>query len=276
MIIYKATNLINQKLYIGQTTLTLEQRQKRHFSEALNPNKRNAYFHNAICKYGKENFIFEIIDTAISIDELNDKEQYWISYYNSTNKNIGYNLDSGGKNCFKSKSTKEKIGSIKKENWKNPELSKKMKLGIIKATQKWIQICKDKEISMICQNCGKEFLLPLHMTKNRKYCSLKCANEINIKKATKSASIKNHLVTQEKYINIKSIASQWAIENKEIINKCPKNNIKTNLAELQTTILNNFNTKDWRIISKAICSSESVKDLLNWLQSFVNMYAELV
>lgn len=96
MIIYKITNLINNKCYIGQTIKTLNTRKLQH----INTSKRNIevshHLYSSFNKYGIDNFIFEEIDTASTIDELNKKESYWIEYYQSTNPNLGYNLKGGG------------------------------------------------------------------------------------------------------------------------------------------------------------------------------------
>nr|DAH39497.1 MAG TPA: intron associated endonuclease [Caudoviricetes sp.] len=92
-VIYKATNLINGKVYIGQTTNSLEQRIKQHFFKKDD----GAYFHNALKKYGHDGFKWEIIDQADNEDELIEKEIYWIACYESfTDKNKGYNSTSGG------------------------------------------------------------------------------------------------------------------------------------------------------------------------------------
>lgn len=60
-------------------------------------------------KYGIDNFTIEQIDTATTEHELNDKEKYWIAYYNSTDRTIGYNLTDGGEdtNTYKYKSEEE-------------------------------------------------------------------------------------------------------------------------------------------------------------------------
>ena len=91
--IYKITNKINNKIYIGQS-VHIQQRFYTHCSDALTKQDNN-YFHNAIRKYGKENFYIEIIEECLE-EELNDKEIYWIKYYNATDKNIGYNSSIGG------------------------------------------------------------------------------------------------------------------------------------------------------------------------------------
>ena len=95
MYIYKITNKINNKIYIGQVyNKSIYDRFNRHIKEA-SPNSRS-YIDRAINKYGKENFICELIDNATSLQDLNKKEKYWISYYNSNNHDIGYNLTLGG------------------------------------------------------------------------------------------------------------------------------------------------------------------------------------
>lgn len=90
-IIYKATNLINKKVYIGQTTRTLEQRRKEHEK----PSKHNYLFQRAIRKYGKEAFSWQVIDKADGEVALNEKEVAWIAHYRSYKEN-GYNMTIGG------------------------------------------------------------------------------------------------------------------------------------------------------------------------------------
>lgn len=94
-IIYKATNKINGKIYIGQTIKTLEERIYMHYYRADNSLEiTHTHFINAIRKYGKNNFSWEIIDTAETQEELDKKEIKWIQKYNSI-KN-GYNIQKGG------------------------------------------------------------------------------------------------------------------------------------------------------------------------------------
>lgn len=113
MYIYKITNKINNKIYIGQTTKTINLRWQRHCTDALS-NRTNTKFAKAIRKYGKDNFIVEKIDTAQNKEELNQKEIYWINYYNSILE--GYNsVDGGGdSNTYKYK-TEEEMKEIKEK-----------------------------------------------------------------------------------------------------------------------------------------------------------------
>lgn len=87
--IYVWENLINGKMYVGQT-VRLDIREKQHLR-----NDNNQAIDLAIEKYGDENFDRYIIDVAFSKEELDEKERYWISYYD-TFEGKGYNCNSGG------------------------------------------------------------------------------------------------------------------------------------------------------------------------------------
>lgn len=86
--IYKITNKVNGKSYIGQTRYTIEFRWRQHIHK-----KDNTYFHNAIKKYGVDNFIVEKLEEC-NIEDLNEKEIYYIAKYNTFKD--GYNLTIGG------------------------------------------------------------------------------------------------------------------------------------------------------------------------------------
>jgi group I intron endonuclease len=93
-------------VYIGQTINNPLKRWSYHSSKISNS---RSYINKAINKHGKNNFKFEVIDSAASIEELNMKEIEWIKYYNSTK--TGYNLELGGKNNKQTQETKNKISS---------------------------------------------------------------------------------------------------------------------------------------------------------------------
>lgn len=118
MIVYIATNRENGKVYIGQTVRTFEQRKAVHISKSKSGNRN--YFHNAIRKYGADNFKWEVIRICDSIKSLNAFEQYYILYYNSMNE--GYNLTSGGLNHRMSKETKQKMSKARLKYYaENPD-----------------------------------------------------------------------------------------------------------------------------------------------------------
>ena len=89
--IYKITNLINGKVYIGQS-INVYRRMKAHLWE-LDRNGNNMILHKAFKKYGIENFSYELI-CECSAEELNEKEIYFIEKYDSYNN--GYNATKGG------------------------------------------------------------------------------------------------------------------------------------------------------------------------------------
>jgi len=84
MIIYKTVNKINDKSYIGQDS----RNESSYFGSGV-------YLNRAIKKYGKGNFVKEILCKCNSLEELNDKEKYYIKEYN-TKVPYGYNLTDGG------------------------------------------------------------------------------------------------------------------------------------------------------------------------------------
>lgn len=89
--IYKITNDVTNKVYIGKTTSAIEKRYKEHIKQSKYNNKYHLY--RAMNKYGLEHFHIEEIEECLS-DKLSEREKYWIKYYDSF-KN-GYNMTMGG------------------------------------------------------------------------------------------------------------------------------------------------------------------------------------
>ena len=90
--IYLVSNNVNDKVYVGQTRRPLKKRWYDHVFNSTHE-ERVSLIDRAIKKYGKENFKISVIEEVKS-EKLNERERYWISYYNS-NK-IGYNITIGG------------------------------------------------------------------------------------------------------------------------------------------------------------------------------------
>ncbi len=94
MLIYKITNVITNKVYIGQTTKTLSERIQNHHNSMVS--NVNTHLYNAMRKYGWDNFKFEIIAEAQTQQELDELETYYIQLYDSIQN--GYNMTPGGNN----------------------------------------------------------------------------------------------------------------------------------------------------------------------------------
>jgi group I intron endonuclease len=117
MIIYKATNVSNGKVYIGKTTLSLNVRKARHYASAKRGSETN--FHRALRIHSNECFKWEILSKAIDETELNEFEVKYIKEYNSYKK--GYNMTEGGDGGFTYKKGTEMYERIKHKlgKWKN-------------------------------------------------------------------------------------------------------------------------------------------------------------
>lgn len=109
--IYKITNTVNGKVYIG---LTVEGFDKRYYGKGIIASK-NRHLQLSIAKYGVEAFVVDKEwDIAYSKEELDDLEKYWIYLYDATNSKHGYNIQSGGHNGRPSAETKAKTSKSMK------------------------------------------------------------------------------------------------------------------------------------------------------------------
>ena len=112
MIVYLITNKVNNKQYVGITSRPIESRINEHRTATT-----KSAIHDAIIKYGIENFIVEQIDTANTYEELLEKEIYWIEKLGTFGP--GYNLTKGGEGS---------LGRIASE-----ETRKKLSEGVVKS-----------------------------------------------------------------------------------------------------------------------------------------------
>jgi len=124
-LIYKATNIQNKKVYIGQTVKSLKRRKQRHYNNALHSDK--LIFYRAIRKYGHHNFKWEILGYCETKQELNEAEIECIAFFQSVDTKYGYNMAKGGKKGIDwtgkhhskescEKISKSKIGKVSGEN----------------------------------------------------------------------------------------------------------------------------------------------------------------
>lgn len=94
--IYKIHNLINNKLYIGQS-VNIRQRWMTHKQCLRNRKHENTYLQQSWDKYGEDAFEFKVLEYC-SIDQLDERECYYINLFHTTERDYGYNLKSGGQN----------------------------------------------------------------------------------------------------------------------------------------------------------------------------------
>lgn len=127
--IYKITNTLNSKSYIGLTTKTAAQRWKKHVTDAINA-KRVFAIHNAIVKCGASNFKIETLFESSNLDMLNEMEQKLIDQYDTLSPN-GYNLHTGGEVHTISELTKYKMSQAQIGKKQSDVTKKKRSLALI-------------------------------------------------------------------------------------------------------------------------------------------------
>ena len=114
--IYCYTNLVNNKKYVGQTD-NLDRRIREHKSCSFNLKSvnYNDKIHQAIRKYGLENFSIEVLEILSNktYDEVNDREGYWIKEKKSLISQHGYNVLDMGRNAWRSFLSQENVKEIK-------------------------------------------------------------------------------------------------------------------------------------------------------------------
>ena len=91
--IYIIRNTVNDKVYVGQTHVSIKLRFQNHLSAARRD--LDYVIGKAIRKYGEDKFYVELLEECL-VEELNEREQYWISFFEATNNRFGYNISIGG------------------------------------------------------------------------------------------------------------------------------------------------------------------------------------
>ena len=183
--IYKIQNLINQKCYIGQS-INIDRRWKDEKRTAFDITAKNYNYpiSQAFRKYGLENFNFEIIEECLQ-SELNEKERYWINYYDSFFN--GYNQTLGDSTKTLEISKESIIGifnDLKTTDMYHKEIAEKWNISIemvqgINTGRYWFIQSEDYPLQKLhkghsrrglekkiwyCQECGKE------ISKGASYC----------------------------------------------------------------------------------------------------------
>lgn len=124
-VIYKLTNTVNGKVYIGQTSISFKKRLLKHIYDARTESKRRKhYLQRALVKYGFDNFTVEILETCDK-EKLDEREIYWIAHFKATDPKLGYNCTYGGQGNRSSISLSDEarriISETHKQKWADPE-----------------------------------------------------------------------------------------------------------------------------------------------------------
>ena len=125
--IYKIENVVNGKVYIGQTIQNPINRRNSHFAYLKNNKHYNEHLQNAFNKYGESNFKFTVLNYATSKEVLDQLEDDYINYYDCLNPKNGYNLKSGGANGKPTLETRKKMSESNKG--RKVSLETRMKLS---------------------------------------------------------------------------------------------------------------------------------------------------
>lgn len=246
--IYKIENLKNNLVYIGQS-VNIKKRWAKHLSTSQNSNDKsyNNPLYRAIRKYGLENFSFEIIEEC-SINELNEKEKYWIAYYNSFFK--GYNLTLGGDGSG-TKEKKEKIISVIKDlettsltqkeiSLKN-SISEEMVQGINtgrywKYNREYPIRQPKKNIQYFCVDCGK----PVYKESLR---CLECEKKHRIIPLEKMPITREELKNLIRTTPFTKIAANFGVSDNAIRKWCIKFNLPSKSREIKK-----YSEEEWDLI----------------------------
>ncbi len=150
MIIYRVTNTINGKSYIGQTTQGLDRRKHQHIYASSNGKQTRQSFISALRKYGNDNFVWEVLCRCDSREELDEMEFHYIMQFETYK--IGYNLTLGGFGAsgYKWSEERRKMGNFQTGLKRTEET--KAKISRVHIGKKWSD---EDRIRMSIERKGK-------------------------------------------------------------------------------------------------------------------------
>lgn len=244
--IYKIENKINHKVYIGQS-INITDRWRNHRSAYKDTSDKayEAHLYRSMRKYGIENFDFSIVEECLP-SELNERERYWVSYYDSFFN--GYNLTLGGDGATGGNVDKEKIKGIINdllnttliqrqiaEKW---QISEEMVQGI-NTGRYWkhdreypIRKQKRRE-KCFCIDCGKE----IYYGSTR---CLPCENAHRVKEKPVSREELKQLIRTTPFT---TIGKMFGVSDNAIRKWCKSFNLPSKSGEIKK-----ISDKDWELI----------------------------
>ena len=223
--IYKVTNKVNGKIYIGKTIRSIRARWNAHVSSSFRPDCKEYEFkfHRAIRKYGTDAFKIEIIDDVEDANEANLREQHWISFYDSI-KN-GYNTTYGGEGSVRY--SDEFILSCLKSGIKYEDLSKKygMSRNTLMTRSKTLTT-EEERVERKRRNLIKANGTPVYQYDlNGKYVGF----FYSVQDARRKTGI-NHIDAVARGVRRQSGGYQWSYEKADRMSPYKSNHAKHNAA----------------------------------------------
>ena len=188
-IIYRATNPINGKCYIGQSMKGLRARKGEHIRCVKRGDYPTIYFYNSLKKYGWEKFQWDILCSCYSKEVLDIMETFYIIVYKSHMSENGYNMSWGGEGwygCHHTQETKDKLSLLRKGKKITPEHIENIRLGQIgkKHSEETKKIMSDNQTREKNSFYGKK-----HSEENRQKLSEKGLKYIPSEETRKKISV---------------------------------------------------------------------------------------
>lgn len=242
-IVYKFTNVINNKIYIGITSLPFKKRIQSHISQSkLTTKSKKGYFQRALLAYGIDNFSVDILEYCNNNKELFAREIFWISFYKSSNPKFGYNSTLGGDGNRSGgnvpRTTRIKISKANKKLWSDVDYKKKIIQSRIQNNHKSTPIVQlDLSYNLINRfNSLREVILKYCKSINKLYKQDYVSSGMNIwmKESTyKNLELSDPVVVQlDNNNNIINYFYSFIEANRKIANLIGKplyNSLKANL-----------------------------------------------
>lgn len=206
--IYAIVHIESNRYYVG-SAVDIYKRWSEHKSELLKNYHDNQRLQNFWNKYGKDAFEFKILEVVAKLADLLIREQYWIDYYQSNNRNLGFNIRKKAESNFGLEHKPETIEKIRTSNigkhfdqvgegnhffgkvhteeslakMRTPRSSEFKETMRRAAAKRW----EGHSLSKICLNCQIEFTTIL--CKDREFCSKKCSSKYYGKLSTQNNTI---------------------------------------------------------------------------------------
>jgi group I intron endonuclease len=246
--IYKIENLINGKVYIGQSQ-NISQRWIAHRNRPFNTNasQYDSPLYRAIRKYGLENFSFEVLE-EVEKDKLDEREIYWISNFKSNDSSKGYNLTTGGGAITNGILTLEEVHEIYNlllnTNLSQEEIANKYGISQrsvsgINTGQTWVEIGRIYPIRKLkieekrCCDCGIKI----------SHDSIRCSSCEKKRRQKELPITREELKKLIRSTSFLQIGKKFGISDNAIRKWCKKYNLPSTKKEI-----NSYSEEEWELL----------------------------